>query len=158
MVTDYSILYWPIPWFIEWFECKLYILVCLSDVLAPYSEIIRTNNIAVHNMQTEHSIDWENATCPAYRTNCFELVFLESWLTNAKKNTIDICRELPATYSRLVATERQNRCERNTTRTVTPTGGLRQVDAHANLSFNVPEDYFRVGSRNVGQIFLYFKV
>ena len=77
----------------------------------------RANNITVYHMQTEHSIDWNNATCLAYTTNYFEPVFLESWYTNAEKNSINICRELSATYSRFVANEGLTRCERNMTLT-----------------------------------------
>ena len=86
-----------------------------------------TNNIAVHHMRTEHSIDWDNATCLAYTTNYFERIFLERWYTNAEKNSINVYYELPATYSRLVANERQTRRERKTTRIVTPAGCPRQV-------------------------------
>ena len=39
----------------------------------------RTNNVAVHFMQIEHKIDWNNGTCLANRTNYFGCIFLESW-------------------------------------------------------------------------------
>ena len=86
----------------------------------------RTNNIAVHHMQPEHRIDWCNATFLARITNNFDCTFLESWYTNAEKNTNNICHEVPATYLKLVPNEERGNCERNTSWKVTPTWCLRQ--------------------------------
>ena len=35
----------------------------------------RTNNIAVHHIKAEHSNDWENATCLAYRKTILNAFF-----------------------------------------------------------------------------------
>ena len=52
----------------------------------------RTNNIAVYHMRTEHSIDWDNATCLAYATNYFERVFFWKVGTPVRKR-------IPSTFA-----------------------------------------------------------
>lgn len=71
----------------------------------------KTNNIAVHHMETKHRIDWESATCLDFTTNYFDRTFLESWYTNLDSNAINVCREFPRTYSRLLKNQKRTRHE-----------------------------------------------
>ena len=66
------------------------------------------HHIAEHHLQTKHQIDWDSATCIMYSTDYYQLLTLESWLTNLKQTPLNRSQHLPALYKRLIDWLKQN--------------------------------------------------
>ena len=60
------------------------------------------NNIAEHQLQTNHRIDWNSAECVTSSTNYYQRIVLESWFTNLEQTPLNRCLQLPAPYKPLV--------------------------------------------------------
>ena len=60
------------------------------------------NNIAEHHLKTNHTIDWDSATCVTYSTDYYQRITLESWFTNLEQTALNRCQPLPAPYKRLL--------------------------------------------------------
>ena len=56
------------------------------------------NNIAEHHLKTNHTIDWDSATCLTYSTDYYQRITLESWFTNLECTALNHCQPLPAPY------------------------------------------------------------
>ena len=60
------------------------------------------NNIAEHNLQTNHRINWDSAECVTYSTNYYQQIVLESWFTNLEQTPLNRCLQLTTLYKLLV--------------------------------------------------------
>ena len=62
------------------------------------------NNIAEHNLQTNHRIHWDSAECEIYSADYYQRLTLESLLTftNLEQTPLNRCQQLPAPYKRLI--------------------------------------------------------
>ena len=60
------------------------------------------NNIAEHNLQTDHRIDWDSAECISFSTDYYQRLTLESWFTNLERTPLNRCQQLPGPYKRLI--------------------------------------------------------
>ena len=68
-----------------------------------------TNKIAVHQMETKHTIDCVEGS-RLYGINAFEdeRMFLESWFMKCDDNSIKICRDILVAYAGTQALMRLN--------------------------------------------------
>ena len=60
------------------------------------------NNIAEHNLQTNHRINWNSAECVTYSTNYYQQIVLESWFTNLEQTPLNHCLQLTTLFKLLV--------------------------------------------------------
>ena len=70
------------------------------------------NRIAAHQVETNHRINWEGATCIDFNVFGDVRMFIENWFSKSNENSINICRELLGAYTGLIKSAGSHAFER----------------------------------------------
>jgi hypothetical protein len=112
-----------------------------------------SNRLALHHTNTGHTIEWQGETCMEFTDDYKQQMFLENRFTKCSEKSINIWRDMPATYtldwSHITVSARYFKLTR--TQHVLAISPLIQDEFCKANWRTIFEDGFRIGNRNARQ-------